>query len=75
MELCNKGDLKKFLHEKGGMNESEALYYFGQLIDAFRYLRWKQNKILHRDIKPENILVNQEGNHIVIKLSDVFFYN
>lgn len=58
MELCNKGNLKTFLREKNGMTESEALYYFGQIIDAFRYLIWEKNYMMHRDIKPENILVH-----------------
>jgi serine/threonine protein kinase len=43
------------------MSEPETLYYFGQLIDAFRYLRYEKNNLLHRDIKPENILVSHFG--------------
>lgn len=44
------------------MSETEILYYFGQLIDAFKYLRLQKNNLLHRDIKPENILISNIGN-------------
>ena len=45
----------------------EALFYFREVIDAFRYLR--ANNMVHRDVKPENILVH-DG---VLKLADFGF--
>ena len=59
MDLCNKGNLNTFLREKNGMTESEALYYFDYIIDAFQYLIWRKlHDMMHRDIKHENILVH-----------------
>lgn len=41
------------------MTESEALYYFDYIIDAFQYLIWRKlHDMMHRDIKHENILVH-----------------
>jgi serine/threonine protein kinase len=57
MEYANGGNLVDFINHKKGLNEAEALFYFGQIIDAFRYLRLEKNRIMHRDIKPENILI------------------
>ncbi|MBP7021691.1 MAG: SUMF1/EgtB/PvdO family nonheme iron enzyme [Planctomycetes bacterium] len=37
---------------------------FYQLTDALHYIH--KNNILHRDIKPENILINQQGNPILM---------
>jgi serine/threonine protein kinase len=69
MEYINGGDLIKFINNKGRLTESEALYYFGQIIDAFRCLR-ATDKIVHRDVKPENILVQISGTKITLKLTD-----
>ena len=70
MEYCNEGDLKTFIRKKNGVTESEALYYIGQILDAFRYLNWEKNKMMHRDIKPENILVHSTSGRLIIKLTD-----
>lgn len=70
MEYCNEGDLKTFIKKKNGISESEALYYLGQILDAFRYLNWEKNKMMHRDIKPENILVHSTLGKLIIKLTD-----
>jgi serine/threonine-protein kinase ULK/ATG1 len=43
------------------------VYYFREIIEAFRYLREKD--FIHRDIKPENILINNG----VLKLADFGF--
>lgn len=45
----------------------DVLYYFRDIIDAFRYLR--ANNMVHRDVKPENILVH-DG---ILKLADFGF--
>jgi serine/threonine-protein kinase ULK/ATG1 len=66
MEFCKDGDLDGLIRRKRP-NEKECLYYFSQLVSAFKYLRSKQ--MLHRDIKPENILVHND----VLKLSDFGF--
>lgn len=67
MEFCNEGNLDTLL-ESRTLSESETLYYFREIIDAFRYLRLEKN-MLHRDIKPENILIHNG----MIKVADFGF--
>jgi serine/threonine protein kinase len=53
MEYCDGGDLGTLLVKP--MRESKVKYYFGQLINALKFL--KTNDIIHRDMKPANILL------------------
>ncbi|KAL4466404.1 hypothetical protein ABPG73_019022 [Tetrahymena malaccensis] len=67
MEFCNGGTLEKLIKEKKP-NEKECLYYFSQIVSAFKYLIQEAN-MLHRDVKPENILIHND----MIKLADFGF--
>lgn len=66
MEFCNGGCLQDFI-KKYRPTENQVVYYFREIIEAFRYLREKD--FIHRDIKPENILINNG----VLKLADFGF--
>lgn len=58
MEYCDGGSLESFVKQKkGNLNENECLFYFREIIDAFRYLR--ANNMVHRDVKPENVLLHE----------------
>jgi len=55
MEFCNGGSLEEFIKKKEGkLEEMEILYYFRDIIDAFRYLQ--SINTVHRDVKPDNVL-------------------
>ena len=58
LEYLSGGSLRQYLRKKSNrkISEVEAKMYFGQIIDAVRYLHSKN--IYHRDLKPENILLD-----------------
>ena len=64
MDLCEGGDLFKFLTEKGTFRRNNQMVknVFVQLIDAVDACH--RNGIYHRDIKPENIMCNEDGSKI-----------
>ena len=43
---------------KTGLSENLCKFYFGQLVQAVRYMH--ANKICHRDLKMENILISDK---------------
>ncbi|KAG8507228.1 Serine/threonine-protein kinase 33 [Galemys pyrenaicus] len=74
MELCEDGELKEILDQKGHFSENETRWIIQSLASAIAYLH--NNDIVHRDLKLENILVkssfidaNNEMN-LNIKVTD-----
>lgn len=74
MELCEDGELKEVLDQRGHFSESETRLIIQSLASAIAYLHSKD--IVHRDLKLENIMVkssfiddNNEMN-LNIKVSD-----
>lgn len=59
MELCQKDNLFRFIHEKK-LDEKEKQKVFKQACDAVNYVNRKGFVI--RDIKPENILLDEYKN-------------
>jgi 5'-AMP-activated protein kinase catalytic alpha subunit len=70
LEYVSGGSLRDYLRKKSNrkMTELEAKLYFGQIIDAVRYLHNKN--IYHRDLKLENILIDYKKD---IKIIDFGF--
>ncbi|KRX04200.1 Protein kinase-like domain [Pseudocohnilembus persalinus] len=64
LDYCKQGDLRTLMNSRKNkrLTQSEALYYFRQIIDGFKVLN--QNGVIHRDIKPENILLN-DGKAVI----------
>lgn len=65
MELCEYGDLYKYIVDNGRLNELESRYYLKEILEALKYVH--AQGVVHRDIKPENILLDVDGH---VKLSD-----
>lgn len=57
-----EGSLRDFLDERRRLPESEALYYFHQLIKGLNDIH--SNNMIHRDIKPANIFM--KGDQVKI---------
>lgn len=70
-EFCNSGDLNKYMRQRPRLLEEEALDFLKQLIRAFKLLN--DHNIIHRDLKLENVLMNKNGQKLVLKLCDFDF--
>ena len=64
MEFVNGETLKERVQRTGAMEEKEALLLINQLLDAVEAVHAKG--MLHRDIKPDNVLINPEGQVVLI---------
>ena len=57
-------DMMQRAQERGrGLPESEARYWFRQLMDGVRYLH--QKGICHRDLSPENVMIDHDNSLII----------
>ena len=66
LEYVSGGSLRQYLKKKCNkkISEVETKMYFGQIIDAVRYLH--SNNIYHRDLKLENILLDYKKDIKII---------
>ncbi|CAL8091879.1 unnamed protein product [Calicophoron daubneyi] len=60
MELCNGGNLSKYIKKKIFLNENEVKYLLQQLVAAVSAM--KSEGVIHRDLKPMNILLSHCPN-------------
>ena len=65
LELVTGGELFDKIVAKGRFDETEARFYFMQLVEAVQFCH--QQDVCHRDLKPENLLLDNEGD---LKISD-----
>ena len=69
MEHANSGDLFSVLVNNGPLTESEAHYFFAQVVTALATCH--EQEVVHRDIKLENVLlVTDETGMTTAKLCD-----
>lgn len=64
MEYLGNGSLLDMVSRKGALTEEEAFQYIYPIADALAYIHDK--KILHLDVKPSNILLNGNGDAVLI---------
>ena len=64
MDYIEGKSLEEIIKDKVNLSEEETLVYVRQVADTLRYIHSKN--ILHLDIKPGNIMIDAEGNAILI---------
>jgi serine/threonine protein kinase len=65
LELVKGGELLEKVKEKGHLSETEARFYFQQIISAVAFC--ENQNIAHRDLKLENVLLDSNNK---VKISD-----
>ena len=74
IELCEKGDLNKFIKEELSLSKELSFRFILNTADALMYLHGHDPVIIHRDIKPDNLLVHGDANsNYCIKITDFAF--
>ena len=73
MEYHSAGSLGSFVEQCGALREEDALYYIRQVAEALRFVH--ASRIMHLDIKPDNILVDDDGNAVLIDFGQSKRYN
>lgn len=64
MPLCTGGSLYSKLAEKGPLTEKQLAELLLQLAAALEYLHRKD--VTHQDIKPDNVLIDDDGNYLLV---------
>ena len=57
LQLCEDGDLEKYIKKKRRLSEEEAIYFLKQIMSGFVELH--KQKIMHRDFKLANIFLHK----------------
>jgi serine/threonine protein kinase len=65
IEYIEQGTLIDFVGRSGVISETQARYFFGQLISVLEYLHTEM-RVAHRDLTTNNILLDRNGNIRVI---------
>jgi len=64
MEFIRGTELDKLIEQRGAMPVVEALRIFCQALEAIVYAH--SLGVIHRDLKPANIMLNDQGNAVVM---------
>lgn len=68
LDYMEGGELTNRILSINTMTESNIKFIFYQIVLAVQYLH--QNGIAHRDLKPENVLLLNENDETLVKISD-----
>lgn len=64
MDYLEGGSLSDLINREGALDEATAVRYISQVASALDHLHSK--KMMHLDVKPANILIDNEGNAVLI---------
>lgn len=64
MDYLEGGSLSDLISREGALDEATAVRYISQVASALDHLHSK--KMMHLDVKPANILIDNEGNAVLI---------
>ena len=65
MPYLSGGSLQEYVKTKGNLSEAEAMKYIRQIANALKYMH-EDMHICHYDVKPSNILLDSNGNAVLI---------
>lgn len=71
LELCEGGDLSKFIKKRKRLSERVAHSFLLQLANGLSFLQ--ERNFIHRDLKPANVLLTESSEDAVLKLADFGF--
>lgn len=71
LELCEGGDLSKFIRKKKRLDERLAHNFLSQITSGLAFLHGKN--FIHRDLKPANVLMTESSEGAILKLADFGF--
>lgn len=64
MQYLGGGSLDDFIARRGKLPEDEALRYARGIGEALEYMH--SHKMLHLDLKPSNVMLNRQGDPVII---------
>ncbi len=71
MALIGQGrTLRDLLAEQGPLSLERALTFLAPLANALDYIHRRAPPLAHRDVKPANVLLEGEGTHLEVVLTD-----
>lgn len=71
LELCEGGDLSKYIKKNKRLSERVAHSFLLQLAEGLSFLQEKN--FIHRDLKPANVLLSEFSENATLKLADFGF--
>ena len=69
MEYCKAGDLDQFVC-RNNPNLQEMINIMFQSASGINFMHAGKSPTVHRDIKPQNILVQENGDSSIVKITD-----
>lgn len=73
MDFVAGESLADYIAREGAQSEAQVLTWARQLLDALEYCH--SQDVLHRDIKPQNIIINAQGQAVLVDFGLVKLWN
>jgi serine/threonine protein kinase len=71
MEYVEGNSLADKLQNEGVLPQSEVVKIAYEVIDVLGYLHLQETPVVHRDIKPSNLILNEEGEVVLVDFGSV----